>query len=534
MKKSLLLLILIVVLVPVLIFSGCSSSATSTTATQSPSITQTPSTTAPVVTTSAAPPSPKSGGKLVFIADQSPAGNIGWPPTTFTMVPQYFLYNSLVTAWWNGTITAELATSWDVDTNAPSITFHLRQGVKFHDGTEFNAAAVKYNFDNMINAKARPDWKSIDVVDNATVRVNLSRWDNSILFSFDGNPIVSPTAAQTNGIPFITGHPVGTGPFKFVSFAQDDRMEVTKNPGYFESGVPYLDNYEVLYVPDYTTRKAAMQNKTGDMMLVELGKESADFKNMPGVNTFVQPQASAFMIFDDGNPQSPFYDIRVRQAVDYAIDRKWIADNLGFGQWQPNYQLPPRTNAANDPTYVGRQFDLAKAKQLLTDAGYPTGFKTSLFPNPVALNRDLWVAVQSQLAQAGINADLQFLDNAKYAQYRNTGTWTNGIVADNIPSYGNMNQVLVQEFAQGSVFYQSMDKSLPDLVSAIKASISPTTYDPKLAQKVCRVLYDNAKVIPISEGGRGYVFQNYVMNGGFGQRNAYFWAWDWTHAWLNK
>lgn len=523
MKKSLLFLTLVIVLVAGTIFTSCSGSTSTTTSTQPPSGTGVAATTGP-----------KYGGKLVFIADRSPAGNIGYPPTTFTMVPQYYLYNSLVYAWWDGSITPELATSWDVDKNAPSITFHLRTGVKFHDGTDFNAQAVKWEFDNMINAKARPDWASVDVLDNNTVRVNLTRWDNSILAAFDGNPFISPTAVEKNGVNWAMLNPVGTGPYKFVSFAQDDRMELVKNPDYWDKGLPYLDSVEILYVPDWNTEVAAMKTQQGDIMLAELGQQTADFKGMAGVNVFAQPQASAFMVFDDANKDSPFYDIRVREAVDYAIDRKWIADNLGAGYWQPNYQLPPRTNAAYDPNYVGRQYDPTKAKQLLADAGYPDGFKTQLIPNPTALNRDLWVAVQSQLSKVGIDAQLQFVDNAKFAEYRNTGTWDNAIIGDNIPSYGNMNQVLVQEFAANSVFFQSMNKSLPDLVSALTASATAPTYDPKLAQKVCDVLYANASVIPFAEGGRGYVYQDYVKNGGFGERNAYFWAWDWTHVWLDK
>lgn len=534
MYKSLLLVTLVIIVVAGLLISGCGGAAT-TPATQPAATTPAQVTTAPTqAPTQAATPKPKSGGKFVFIADRSPAGNIGWLPDTFTMVPQYMMFNSLVKAWWDGSVTPELAASWDIDTKAPSITFHLRKDVKFHDGTDFNAQAVKFNFDPLIAAKKRADWKSVEVIDDYTVRVNLNVWRNTILQAFDGNNMASPTAVQKNGIDWIKLNPVGTGPFTFVSFRQDDRMVMKKNPNYFLSGLPYVEDYEIRYVPDYFTRKSAMQRKDGDMMLVEFGKEAADFKDMQGVNMFVQPQATAFILFDDKNTDSPFYDKRVREAVDYAIDRKWLADNLGFGYWQPCYQLTPRNNDAFIPDYKGRQYDPAKAKQLLAEAGYPNGFKTELLPNPTALIKDTWVAVQSQLAKVGIDAELKFLEVAKFNEYRNTGTWKNAIVADNIPSYGNMNQSLVQMFAPDAEFYKSMDKARPNWVEAITAASNAENYDAKLTMKASQALYDNVTVVPIAEGGRGTVYQTYVMDGGFGKRGAYFWAWNWENFWLNK
>jgi peptide/nickel transport system substrate-binding protein len=535
MYKSLLLITLVVIIGAGLLVIGCSSSTTTTPVSTTPA--STPAVTAVQTTAASAAPTavkPKSGGTFTFVVDRSPAGNIGWPAATFTMVPQYMMYNSLVKAWWNGTITPELATSWDIDTKALSITFHLRKGVKFHDGTDFNATAVKFNFDPMIEAKKRADWKSVEVIDDYTVKVNLNVWRNTILQVFDGNCMVSPSAVQKNSIEWIKLHPVGTGPFTFGEFVQDDHMTLKKNTNYWDSGLPYVDTYKMIYVPDYVTRKAAMQKKDGDMMLVEFGKEAADFKAMSGINLFVQPQATAFMVMDDKNADSPFYNKKVREAVDYAIDRKWLADNLGFGYWQPCYQLPPRNNSAFIPSYTGRQFDLAKAKQLLTEAGFPNGFKTQLLPNPTALNKDIWVAIQSQLAKAGIDAELKFLEVAKFDEYRNTGAWKNAIVGDNLPSYGNMNQSLVQDFAPQAEFFQSLDKARPDWVEAITAASTTTDYDSKLTQKACQVLYDNVTAVPIAEGGRGYVFQPYVMDGNFGQRAAYFWAWDWEHFWLNK
>ena len=535
MYKKVLFLTLVLVILTGLLLSGCGKSTPTTPASTPATTAATTAPAQPTTTSPAAPGQPKSGGTFTFIQDRSPAGNIGYPPDAFTMVPQYMLYNSLVLAWWDGSVTPELAESWDINTQEPSITFHLRKGVKFHDGTDFNAQAVKYNFDPMIESKKRGDWKSVEVIDDYTVKVNLNAWRNTILQVFDGNPIVSPTAVETKGVAWIKLNPVGTGPFAFSSFVQDDRMILKKNTNYWNQGLPYVDTYQILYVPEYFTRKALMQKKEADMMLVEFGKDAADFRdNLKDISLFVQPQATAFMVMDDLNEDSPFYDKRVREAVDYAIDRQWLADNLGYGYWQPCYQLPPRNNSAFDPNYKGREYDLAKAKQLLADAGYPNGFKTQLVPNPTALNRDLWVAVQSQLKKAGIDAELKFLEVAKFDEYRNTGEWKNAIVGDNLPSYGNMIQSLVQDFHPTAEFFRSLNKSRPNWVAAIEAASTTEQYDAELTRKAAVTLYEDVTAIPIAEGGRGYVYQPWVMDGDYGKRAAYFWAWNWEGFWLNK
>ena len=528
--KKIVFIILVVVLATGLIVSGCGSSGTTSTSTQ-PTSTQT--TSSQPTTTTQEPSGPKYGGTFRWIADSSPAGNIGWAPTTFTVVGQYFLFDGLVKDWWNGDITPALATSWDIDTNEPSITFHLRKGVKFHDGTDFNAEAVKFNYDAFLENKKRPEWEAIEVIDDYTVKVVLNVWKNTILRAFESDPIVSPTAVKEHGIDWAMLNPVGTGPFVFEEFIQDVHLTSTRNPDYWDTGKPYFDRFEVIYIPDFTTAKAAIQAGEADAMLAEFGKQTADFMDLPGFNVFAQPQATTFMVFDDSHPDSPFYDKRVREAVDYAIDREWIAENLGYGLWQPTYQLAPRGNTAYMEGYVGRVHNVEKAKQLLADAGYPDGFKTQLLPSPLGLNRDIWVAVQSQLAVVGIDAELKFLDMAAFNDYRTPGTWENAIVADTIPAWGNMAVGLNMMFGTGP-FFNSMDKNRPDWVADITAATTSVNWGADLNEKAELDLLNNASVVPVSEGGRGYVYRDYVKDTNFGARGAYFWAWDWESAWLDK
>jgi ABC-type transport system substrate-binding protein len=455
------------------------------------------------------------------------------------MVGQWFLFDGLLKDWWNGDVTPALAESWDIDMDEPSVTFHLRKDVKFHDGTDFNAEAVKWNYDYFIEAMKHPEWKAFEVIDTYTVKAVFNYWTNDNLRPFESDPVVSPTAFMNAGdteeqrIDWAMNNPVGTGPFILESFQQDVRMVAKKNPNYWNAGKPYFDQFEVIYIPDYTTAKAALQAGEADAMLVEFGKQTSDFASAKDFIVFAQPQATTFLVTDDAHADSPFYDQKVREAIDYALDREWLAENLGYGQYQPCYQLSPRTNLAYDPNYVGRQHNVDTAKQLLADAGYPTGLKTQLLPCPLGLQRDVWVAVQSQLAAVGIDAELKFLDMAAFNDYRTPGTWQNAIVGDTCPSWGNMAVGLNMMFGTGP-FFNSMDKNRPDWVEAIAATLSGTKWNPELNRKAEQILYKNASVIPVTEAGRGYVYRSTIKDGNFGARGAYFWAWDWEYAWFDN
>jgi peptide/nickel transport system substrate-binding protein len=539
--KKLLILALGVVLVFALLLSGCGNNTTTPPATSAAAPAKT-SAAAPAATSAAAPAAtpaatkkaPKYGGTLRFVGDTGPGAVLGWPPEMFTAVTHWWVYNGLVKDWWNGDITPDLATSWDVDTKAPSITFHLRKGVKFHDGSTMDAAAVKFSYDGQIEAKKRPAWKNIEIVDDYTVKVNLNYYDNTILRSFENEQVISKVAFEKNGLDWCRKNPVGTGPFKFVKYDQDTLLVGEKFKDYWDTGKPYLDRIEVRYIPDRTTQKAAMQNNEGDVVLVEYGKQTDDYKKMNMFDMLAQPQATAFMCFDDLNKDSPFYDKRVREAVDYAINREWLATNLGFGQWQPCYQLPPRPSTAWDKNYVGRKHDIAKAKALLAEAGYPNGLQTQLIPNPEGVNRDVWVAVQSQLKEAGINADLQFVENSKWSDIRFGAGWHNAILGDAMPSWGNMNVAIDMMFGPNAMFFPSVDKKRADWVAAITASKATEKMDITMVQKAMNVLYSNVTVVPVNDAGRCYVYKPYVKDAGFGLRGAYFWAWAHDEVWLDK
>ncbi len=210
-----------------------------------------------------------------------------------------------------------LAESWQVAPDGKSITFYLRKGVKFQDGTDWNAQAAKFNIDAFMVAKkpGTGQFTSVEVVDDYTVKVNLKQYQNSILGSMAVSDVfVSPTAYNTKGIDWARWNPVGTGPFKFVSFARDVSLKFARFDGYWQKGLPYLDAIEDTVIQDTMTRAASFQTGAGQVI------SSADVKTAfdlaaKGYDVINQPNGYATLLPDSANADSPFANPKVRQAV---------------------------------------------------------------------------------------------------------------------------------------------------------------------------------------------------------------------------
>ena len=438
----------------------------------------------------------------------------------------------------NGDIRPNLATSYDLvsDPNSPSITLHLRKGVKFQDGTDFNAQAVKWNFDQVkastLNASTTVYWKSIDIVDDYTVKVTLTQWQNRQLRSF-ANPssiICSPTAFQKNGIDWMRWHMVGTGAFTQTDFQRDVSLTTVKNPNYWDPGKPYLDGFQLIYVSDELTRLALFKSGGADILdLAGNARAASDLQNS-GYQILTRPSGTDMLIPDSANADSPWSNIKVRQAAEYAVDKETLVKALGFGFQQAAYEMPSPDSKAYIPNIAGRKYDVAKAKQLLTEAGYPNGFKTKIIAQTTA-NRDIVVALQSYLSKAGIQADLEFADASKFQAYQ-TGTWSNGLIYTNIIHYPNYNAVLAQWFGVPSSWFKSMKR--PDGWDGIvNATLISLNQEPALMQKAVQALYDDTTTIPLDYGTSLWVTTNKVHDSGVGTRGSST-QWNSQNAWLSK
>jgi peptide/nickel transport system substrate-binding protein len=462
---------------------------------------------------------------------------VGWPPELVGAsgeTPQV-VFDPFLRSDNSGALYPWLAESYDLADDHMSITFKLREDVNFHDGSHLDAEIAKWNLDNQIAAGRSPYWDSVEILGDYTVRVNFKEWRNTMLEAFADGPstwMCSKEAYDTYGEDWMRENAVGTGPFKFVSFARDESFVAVKNENWWKKDMPYLDKYEILYIADPTTQVAVMQAGEADVIGLEPGKQTADMANI-GLEISTGIVSIFGLVPDTANPDSPWANKTFREAVEYAIDREAIAESLGYGYLEAPYQLPPQTNPSFDPNFVGRRFDPDKAKQLLGEAGFPEGTQAKIIVSPLSPSRDAVLAIQAYLAAIGIEIELDFPQWAKYVTYLR-GTWESGAALFQVfPSLGaNYNATLSWYFHPTSGMLQSLEKT-DEFVELLDNSALLPDADPALIQKILDYMYDNVLIIPIHEAGRSYAYQPYVENGDWLARPMTAWKYI-EQIWLSK
>ncbi len=383
---------------------------------------------------------PAATGGILHVNVTGPDTNSpGWPPTqqsgwdTFNTRP---ICEALGRFDDKGVPQPFLAESWSTDVAGKSVTLKLKKGIKFHDGTDFNAAAVKWNWEQYIAAK-RPEFPkttSIDIVDDYTLKVNMEKWDNTILTAFCLYPpsYVSPTAFKNAPgaddkakIEYMLKNPVSTGPFLMADWQRGTKDVYKKNPNYWQTGKPYVDGIEITFIPDPLVASAAFQAKEIDAWHMPPPASAKSLKDA-GQPLFAQPTVTGlwqnWLIPNTVNKSLPFQDVRVRQAMAYAIDSKAICDGvwMGYATVSNQYALPGTPWYNND--VKGYPFNLDKAKQLMAEAGFANGFKTKINTLNRPTDTLMATAVQGMLAKINITCEVEPVDTSRFSILV-PGTW---------------------------------------------------------------------------------------------------------------
>jgi peptide/nickel transport system substrate-binding protein len=545
MKRLSIALAVLMLFTVCLVAAGCGADETTTTTAAQPATTAPPTTgpattattaaTAPASTDTSAAAGPKSGGTLrvILSPDLQNAGGLPWELWGPQMMAGQFILESLFVGTPKGDFEPGLAKEYKLADDLSSITITLNQGIKFHDGSDFNADVVKWNFEQYMKAGQAPSFKAVTVVDPYTIKVDFNFWANTNLVSFrDGLWIISEQNYEKNGEEYARANPCGTGPFKFVSFENAVKMEMTKNENYWQAGKPYLDAVEILFVQDEQTKSAMLQAGEADCIGNQgLNKSAKDLKDAGFVIETWKPECWAIQP-DAGNADSPYKDQKVREAVEYAIDRQALADAFGYGFWEAVDQIPgPDASIYNPNPPLVRNYDPEKAKQLLTEAGYPNGFKTSLVMLQFA-NQDQVVAVQAMLAEVGIDAELVIPEGPiKFNEA--TNTMHNILAWSPVDALsGSWNQGFWYSF----MFEGSGNKNWlrsPEWVELYNKSRAAPKEEIALDQAVTDQWTKEASVIPVTRGGNGWAHATYVMDGGWFSRSFSPWIKPWN-IWLDK
>ncbi|QHQ22611.1 glutathione ABC transporter substrate-binding protein GsiB [Pectobacterium brasiliense] len=315
-----------------------------------------------------------------------------------------------------------LADSYDVSPDGLTYTVKLHPGVKFHDGTAFNAAAVKVNLDRASNPDSRLKrynlFKMIEkteAVDDLTVKITLktpfSAFVNNL--AHPAAVMISPAALKQYGKD-IGFHPVGTGPYRFVTWNQTDFVKVEKFNGYWKAGLPKLDSITWRPVVDNNTRAALLQ--TGEAQFAyPIPFEQAKVLEKNDKLALVASPSILHRYISMNITQKPFDNPKVREALNYAINKEALI-KVAFSGYATPAEGPLPSSIDYSVKYHPWPYDPAKARELLKEAGYPDGFTTTLWSSHNhSTAQKVLQFTQQQLAQVGVKVQVTAMDAGQRA-----------------------------------------------------------------------------------------------------------------------
>ena len=408
-----------------------------------------------------------------------------------------------------------LAQSVDINEKNLTITFHLRKGIKFHDGSDFNADVVAFNY-QYLREKKRLQYadklKSVEILDDYTVRLNLTEYNNQLIHGLGWVFIWSKVALTTKSVDYLRANPVGTGPFKLVEWKRDAYIKWEKNKDYWQKGRPYLDGIEFRYIPDAVTASAMMQAKEVDMWTNIPVKDQADLEKKGFKRRDGYAGLPALIYPNTTDPNKPTGKQKVREAIEYALDKPAMAKALGFGYWTPLKMTAPEGEWGYDPNYNGRPYDPAKAKQLLAEAGYSGGLKLKLLATVgIAGGQATAEAIKAYLGDVGITADIDMADAGRFFGSAWATGWDDLLLffTGLDPNY----LVTFQRwFSHDPATNLISFKRSPELIALSKESITYSKEADQMAitKKLIRQIADEACVIPLWNAPAAYMTQPYV------------------------
>jgi ABC-type transport system substrate-binding protein len=396
--------------------------------------------------------SPVNGGTLTVSFQGEPTGldpAVAWEVESWSI--EHCIFNQLLT-WEPGTgpatLMADLATevptteNGGITNDGKTYTYHLRKGVMFQApvSREVTAQDFKYSFERMMNPKEVPlapagylyegvvgvqefvDGKADEitgfkVIDDSTIQIDLVEpsYVFNMVMAQPFTAVMAKEWVEKYNSRTIARHPLGTGPFVFDHWTNGQEIVLTKNPDYFDSGKPYLDQIDLKFAASAST--AVLQLQRGDIDVLGSGIPSAEYVRISNdpkwkQHVYTAPQVAWYYVFMNVNVK-PFDDVKVRQAVNYAIDTAKI-QKLQYGQAEALNQVYPKGMEGHVEGAQFYTYDPAKAKQLLSEAGFPNGFEVTFYTHNVDPMPKLAQSVQNDLAAVGIKAGIKQMAESPY------------------------------------------------------------------------------------------------------------------------
>jgi peptide/nickel transport system substrate-binding protein len=381
---------------------------------------------------------PVRGGKLTVAQSNEPAsldpimGNAqGTDRSVYNLFAENLLYQDD-----KGEFHPQLAESWTLAEDGKSLIFKLRPGVKFQDGTDFNAEAVKFNLDRVIDpkvaARARQyigDLESTEVIDPLTVKINLKQPSGPFLTALATEPgsMVSPTAVRERGADFARS-PIGTGPFQITDWGAG-KVEAKRFDGYW-GGAPYLDTVTVRTISNTAVKLVELKSgsvQLGDTIQV---KDIPDLESDPNLKLVDKTQVlTAYMAFNNSKP--PFNNINLRKAVSHAISREALEKAVSRGQGGVMSGLEAPVSPVWSEEIKGHNLNLELAREAYKKSGH----KGPLTLLVIQRDPDTQIAqmIQSMCKAAGIDLRISVLERLAWVERTTNGNFELGLLRGGSP-----------------------------------------------------------------------------------------------------
>ena len=321
------------------------------------------------------------------------------------------IYDRLVQLDDNGVPQPMLAESWERPDDTTTI-FHLRKGVKFHNGDEMKASDVKFSLERALKAPEIfyiiEGINGIEVLDDYTVKVTTEKPMAALLNNLSNGTIaILSEKATTEAGEGFGQHPIGTGPYKFVSWQSGDKIILEAFPEYWQ-GTPSIKNVVFKSIVEETNRTIGLETGELDVVYDILGMDKVKLREDERF-TFIEEPQLALTYLGFNLKKEPYNNPKVREAISYAIDQKPIIDTVFLGAAEPANSILGKNIFAYYDVEKFTQ-NIEKAKALMAEAGYPDGFKAKLWVNDNPVRRDTAVILQDQLKQIGIDVAIETLE----------------------------------------------------------------------------------------------------------------------------
>ena len=470
---------------------------------------------------------PVSGGTVNIPITDDPTTLQGWMlRNSNESVLASAIYETLLKYDETGKPQPYLLESFEGDPEALTYTMVVKDGITFQDGTPLDAEAVKWNLDyykenGVLTGSYFNYVENVEVVDEKTVVVHMSSWDALFDYGLARTCyICSPTAVETLGADGFNEAPIGTGAFKVTKWTHGEGIYTEKYDGYW-GGTPYLDGVNFKIYASTATQQAALE--VGDLDIMNLSGDAvtADALKAKGYTlTNAAIPSTGYTLCFNSLKEGPLTDLRVRQAIAYAVDAEEICNSLlgdgAYGSVSTQWAVSSSSEYNKDVTGYG--YDVEKAKSLLKEAGYENGFELTINFQVGDFAKSVCQIIQAELEQIGIKVTLNQVEVANYANY--LGEWDGILFHPMGLGNGQFSQVaanMIPGARFGSATFLHDEKSVGLIKEAVASDADTLSKNLKEAVKILfqdnvelytvAITYSTAVVSPKLHGDYGSVQQ---------------------------